>query len=105
MAVDVNPAPNGRLSIPITAIGEGGAHGGDFTISSATLTFNSGQTAKNVTVTAVDDAVDDDGESVTLDFGELPAGVTAGRRGDSVAGRQRRARGDRVEDSVDDDGR
>ena len=76
VAVDVGPAPNGSLSIPITATGGGGAEAGDFTISPGTLTFNSGETSKNVTVTAVDDAVDDDGETVTLGFGTLPSSAS-----------------------------
>ena len=51
---------------------------GDYTLSATSLTFDSGVTAREVTVTAADDAVDDDGETVTLGFGQLPAGVTAG---------------------------
>ena len=76
VAVEVSPAPNGSLSIPITATGGDGAEAGDFTISPETLTFDSGETAKNVTVTAVDDAVDDDGETVTLGFGTLPSSAS-----------------------------
>ena len=76
VAVEVSPAPNGSLSIPITATGGGGAEAGDFTISPETLTFDSGETAKNVTVTAVEDAVDDDGERVTLGFGTLPSSAS-----------------------------
>ena len=76
VAVEVSPAPNGSLSIPITATGGDGAEAGDFTISPETLTFNSGETAKNVTVTAVEDAVDDDGETVTLGFGTLPSSAS-----------------------------
>ena len=76
VTVDVSPAPNGSLLIPITATGGGGAESGDFTISPATLTFASGETATNVTVTAVEDAVDDDGETVTLGFGTLPTSAS-----------------------------
>ena len=76
VVVTVSPAPNGPLSIPVTATGGGGAQAGDFTISPVMLMFKSGETAKNVTVTAVDDAVDDDGETVSLGFGRLPANAS-----------------------------
>ena len=42
------------------------------------VVFNAGETSKDVTVTAVDDSVDDDGESVELTFGGLPDGVSEG---------------------------
>ena len=42
------------------------------------MTFNSGQQSKQIMLTAVDDEIDDDGESVTLGFGGLPGGVAAG---------------------------
>ena len=74
--VDVIPAPNGAVLVPITATGSDGAGAGDFTISPTTLTFNSGDTSRNVTVTAVDDQVDDDGETVTLGFGTLPSNAS-----------------------------
>ena len=77
--VDVIPAPNGAVLVPITATGSDGAGAGDFTISPTTLTFNSGDTSKNVTVTAVDDQVDDDGETVTLGFGTLPSNASIAR--------------------------
>ena len=42
------------------------------------VTFNSGEMSATLTVTAEDDSEDDDGESITIGFGVLPAGVTAG---------------------------
>ena len=42
------------------------------------MTIASGQTSATFTVTATDDGDDDDGESVTLGFGTLPSGVSAG---------------------------
>ena len=42
------------------------------------MVFASGQTERTFTFSATDDTEDDDGESVTLGFGTLPAGVTAG---------------------------
>ena len=42
------------------------------------VTFNSGDTEKTITFAATADDVDDDGESVKLTFGTLPAGVSEG---------------------------
>ena len=56
----------------------GGATTADFTVSPLGGSFVSNATAATVTVTAVDDADADYGESVTLGFGTLPSWVTAG---------------------------
>ena len=42
------------------------------------MSFAAGETSKTFVVVADDDAVDDDGESLVLGFGDLPAQVTAG---------------------------
>ena len=63
--------------IPLTVQPAGGAGEEDYTVAPLQLTFARGTTRHTVTVTAVDDQVDDDGESVTLGFGELPEGVAA----------------------------
>ena len=78
VAVTLSADPERTVEIPLTAAAGGGAAAGDYTLSARTLTFESGATAREVRVTAVEDAVDDDGESVTLGFDALPAGVTAG---------------------------
>ena len=45
----------------------------------------SGETEKTFTFTATQDSVDDDGESVTLEFGDtLPAGVTLGTHAEAI---------------------
>ena len=47
----------------------------------ASVTFDSGETSRSITFTAIDDAVNDNDEGVALEFGpNLPAGVTAGYR-------------------------
>ena len=78
VTVNLGEAPGRQVAIPIVATGTGGAAPGDYALSAATLTFGAGDTEKAFTVTAVEDAVDDDGEGVSLSFGTLPAGVTAG---------------------------
>ena len=70
--------PHRRVSISLTAAPSGGATPGDYTVAPTQIIFNAGETAKDVTVTAVDDGGDDDGESVELTFGMLPDGVGEG---------------------------
>ena len=65
------------MLIALTAQPEGGAGAGDYAQPAAAVTFASGETVRMVPVSAVDDRVDDDGESVRLGLGTpLPAGVT-----------------------------
>ena len=82
VTVGLNVDPERTLEVPLTVEAGGGASAEDYTVSAATLTFASGETSKEVTVTAVDDAVDDDGERVVLGIGTaLPEGVRAGETG------------------------
>ena len=78
VVLSLSADPERTVEIPLTAAAGGDAAAGDYEVSAQAVTFAPGETAKHVTVTAVDDAVDDDGESVTLGFGALPPGVTAG---------------------------
>ena len=66
------------MTIPIPRSNQDGAGNGDYSGVPTSLTFNSGDTEKSFTFTAVQDIVDDDGESVLLSFGTLPTGVSAG---------------------------
>ena len=70
--------PHRRVSISLNAVPSGGATPGDYRVEPTQIVFNAGETSKDVTVTAVDDNVDDDGESVELTFGVLSAGVSLG---------------------------
>ena len=78
VVLSLSADPERTVEIPLTAAAGGDAAAGDYEVSAQAVTFAPGETAKHVTVTAVDDAVDDEGESVTLGFGALPPGVTAG---------------------------
>ena len=78
VAVELSGDPERTVEIAVTAAGANGASSGDYRVTGTTVTFGSGETSKEVTVTAVDDGVDDDGERVRLGLGTLPAGVTAG---------------------------
>ena len=75
VALDKNP--HRTVTIPLIATPQGGADPGDYAAPTEVV-FNAGQTSKDVTVTAVDDSVDDDGESVEVTFGRLPDGVSEG---------------------------
>ena len=72
--------PERSVTVPINKANQGGATDGDYSgvAANASVTFNSGDTEKSITFAATDDSVDDDGESVLLSFGTLPAGVSAG---------------------------
>ena len=68
------------MTIPITATGQDGATSVDWSGVPVSLTFGPGEHSKTFTVTAVEDAADEEGESVKLGFGTLPSGVEAGYR-------------------------
>ena len=78
VTVRLSPDPERSVVIRISAAGQDGAVSGDYSITPASLTFNSGgREQKTFTFTAVGDTDDDDGESVKLSFRSLPDGVTA----------------------------
>ena len=72
-----SPTPH-RVEIPITAAGMNGASDDDWTGVPEELIFASGEQSKTFTVMASDDTVEDDGETLELGFGALPAGFVAG---------------------------
>ena len=81
--VRLSKDPARTVTIPIRVAHHDGASSSDYTLSvdgvaATSVTFNSGQQSKQITLTAVDDMFDDDGESVTLGFGGLPGGVAEG---------------------------
>ncbi len=78
VTVTLNADPERTVVIPLTATPQGGATSADYSGVPASLTFSSGDMSKTFTVTATDDVIDDDGESVRLGFRMLPSGVSAG---------------------------
>ena len=80
VAVELSPAPSAPVTIPLTPSRRGGATPGDYSGVPPNVTFQAGQTRLTFTVTATDDSVDDDGESVRIGFGTLPNGFVAGAR-------------------------
>ena len=71
VTVGLDVDPERTVIIPIETMGEDGATSADYSVP-ASVTFNSGDTSKTITFTAVDDTVDDDDESVLLAFGTMP---------------------------------
>ena len=76
--VRLNKDPQRTVAIPLVATPQDGAEPADYE-PPQDVTFSAGETVKEITVTATDDDIDDDGESVRLGFGSRPPdGVTVG---------------------------
>ena len=58
------------VTVPVTVTPNGGATDADYSGIPENLVFAPGEASKTFTVTVFDDTEDDDGESVTLSFGE-----------------------------------
>ena len=79
VTVNLNPAPERRVSIPLVSVGAAGATASDYT-APGSVAFAATETAQTFTVTAVDDDADEDSETVTLAFDTrvLPSAMTVG---------------------------
>ena len=84
VTVTLNADPERTVTIPITVANQGGASDNDYSGVPASVTFNSGDTEAEITFAADSDSANDDGESVKLGFGALPAGVSAGNTDEAV---------------------
>ena len=78
VTVTLSPALGSPVTIHLEATGKGGATAADYSLSATSVTFDAGDTAKTVIFTPKHDTVNDDDESVLIEFGTLPAGVGAG---------------------------
>ena len=76
--VDLSTAPTAPVTILLTKEHLGGATGTDYSGVPPSVTFTTEQTQRTFTVTATDDSVDDEGESLLLGFGPLPDGFAPG---------------------------
>ena len=70
--------PLREVAIEVTAANQGETVDADYSGVPVTLTFGATETSKTFSVTAVDDEDVDDGETVLLEFGMLPEGVSTG---------------------------
>ena len=78
VSVELDATPGRSVTVPLTTTHRGGATGADYSGVPASVTFGANVTRKTFTVTATDDSADDNGESLSIGFGTLPAGVSAG---------------------------
>ena len=76
--LDLDTEPGRSVVIPLTVRYGNGASAQDLSTIPTSITFNAVQTRRSITVIAVDDADDDDGESVTVSLGTLPYAVREG---------------------------
>ncbi len=76
--VQLSGDPERTVDIPLTHTPGTGATAADYSGVPASVTFASGETEKTFAVSATDDDVDEDEETVTLGFGTRPDGVTLG---------------------------
>ena len=76
--ITLSADPERDVLIPVTTTNAGGAYNSDYSVFKSPVEFQPGDTSRTLTVLAVQDFANDDGESVELGFGELPVGVTAG---------------------------
>ena len=83
VTVNLSADPERTVVIPLTTTNQDGASSADYSVP-ASVTFDTGETTKDITFAATDDSEDDDGESVKLTFGTLPDRVTAGAQDETV---------------------
>ena len=82
--VKLSADPERTVTIPLTKTHQGGVSASDYSNVPSNVVFNTGDTEKTFSFSATQDAVDDDGESVKLGFGNLPTGVSAGTTSQSI---------------------
>ena len=80
VTVTLSADPERTVTIPLSKTEQGGATSADYSVVPSSVTFNAGETSRSFTFSAFDDTVDDDDESVRLEFGALPDRVSAGAR-------------------------
>ena len=77
VTVVLSKSPTAAVTIPLTKTNQGGAVAADYSGVPSGVTFTAGgATSTSFTFEATQDTMDDDGESVKLEFGTLPNGVT-----------------------------
>ena len=88
VTVTLDKNPERTVVIPLIATPQDGATNADYSGVPQSVTFNPGQTSRTFTVTAEDDALAEEDETVALGFGTLPPRVTRGPLGHSELDRQ-----------------
>ena len=78
VTVTLSADPERTVDIPLTAEPQGETTTDDYSGVPESVTFNAGETSKEITFTAEQDTFDDDEDSVVLRFGDLPPLVSEG---------------------------
>ena len=78
ITVVLSADPERSVTIPLTPTHQSGATTADYSGVPSSVSFASGETEKSFTFTATQDEDDEDIETVSIGFGTLPAGVSAG---------------------------
>ena len=82
--ITLSANPERTVIIPLTKTDQGGISAADYSGVPDTVTFNTGETSKSFTFNAAQDDLDDDDESVKLEFGTLPARVSEGTQDETT---------------------
>ena len=83
VTVRLSADPERSVTIPLTNNHRGGASSADYSVASS-VAFAATETSKTFAFIAINDTVDDDGESVILGFGTMPEGVSQGATGETT---------------------
>ena len=80
VVVELDSEPPAEVTIPLSRTNANGTENSDYTGVPPSVTFGTTETSKSFTVNAASDTRDEPNKSVTLGFGTLSTGVTAGMR-------------------------
>jgi autotransporter-associated beta strand protein len=72
-----NPA-TATVTVPITITGASTASAADYTAPAGSVTFFAGQATANISIPIINDTAAESSETIVLNFGALPGGLTAG---------------------------
>ena len=84
VTVILSAAPGSEVTVPLTVTEQGGASSEDYSGVPASVTFGPDERDQTFTVSATQDVVDDDEESVVIGFGTLSDGVSEGGVGNTT---------------------
>ena len=84
VTVILSAAPGSEVTVPLTVTEQGGATSADYSGVPASVTFGPDERDQTFTVSATQDVVDDDEESVVIGFGTLSDGVREGGAGNTT---------------------
>ena len=82
--ITLSADPERTVVVPLVKTEQGGISTADYSGVPASVTFNTGETSKTFTFNAVQDDLDDDDESVKLEFGTLPDRVSEGTQDETT---------------------